>query len=72
MGFITKRGAQKQTMTRFQYDLAIIGAGSAGLTAARIAHSLGAHVHVIDKERIGGDCLAHGCIPSKSLLHASA
>lgn len=51
------------------YDLTIIGGGSGGLTAARIAASLGARVLLIEKTRPGGDCLYTGCIPSKSLLH---
>ncbi|GER86045.1 mercuric reductase [Dictyobacter vulcani] len=54
-----------------QYDLTIIGGGSAGLTAAQVAHSLGARVLLIDKERLGGDCLFSGCVPSKSLLHVA-
>jgi pyruvate/2-oxoglutarate dehydrogenase complex dihydrolipoamide dehydrogenase (E3) component len=49
-----------------QYDMTIIGGGSGGLTAARIAASLGANVLLIDKERLGGDCLHYGCVPSKS------
>jgi pyruvate/2-oxoglutarate dehydrogenase complex dihydrolipoamide dehydrogenase (E3) component len=53
------------------YDLTIIGGGSGGLTAARVAASLGARTLVIDKERLGGDCLYTGCVPSKSLLHAA-
>lgn len=57
-------------MTRTtDYDLTIIGGGSGGLTAARIASSLGARVLLIEKERLGGDCLYSGCVPSKSLLH---
>lgn len=58
-------------MTRTHYDLTIIGGGSAGLPAAQIAHSLGANVLLVDKERLGGDCLLHGCVPSKSLLHVA-
>jgi dihydrolipoamide dehydrogenase len=58
-------------MTRTQYDLTIIGGGSGGLTAARLAASLGAHVLLIDKERLGGDCLNYGCVPSKSLIHVA-
>ena len=58
-------------MTRTQYDMTIIGGGSGGLTAARIAASLGANVLLIDKEKLGGDCLHHGCVPSKSLLHVA-
>ena len=51
-------------MTRMQYDLTIIGGGSGGLTAARLATSLGANVLLIEKERLGGDCLHYGCVPS--------
>ena len=56
-------------MRHAQYDMTIIGGGSGGLTAARIAASLGANVLLIDKERLGGDCLHYGCVPSKSLIH---
>lgn len=58
-------------MTRMDYDLTILGGGSGGLTAARVAASLGARVLLIDKERLGGDCLYTGCVPSKSLIHAA-
>jgi NADPH-dependent 2,4-dienoyl-CoA reductase/sulfur reductase-like enzyme len=50
------------------YDLAIIGAGSAGLIAADFARKLGARVILLERERIGGDCTWTGCVPSKSLL----
>src|SRR5579864_2070612 len=53
------------------YDMTIIGGGSGGLTAARIAAALGANVLLIDKERLGGDCLNYGCVPSKSLIHVA-
>jgi pyruvate/2-oxoglutarate dehydrogenase complex dihydrolipoamide dehydrogenase (E3) component len=55
----------------FDYDLAIIGAGSAGLTAARLARFFAKRVALIDKERLGGDCLNYGCVPSKALIKAS-
>jgi pyruvate/2-oxoglutarate dehydrogenase complex dihydrolipoamide dehydrogenase (E3) component len=58
-------------MTHTQYDMTIIGGGSGGLTAARLATSLGANVLLIDKERLGGDCLNYGCVPSKSLIHVA-
>jgi pyruvate/2-oxoglutarate dehydrogenase complex dihydrolipoamide dehydrogenase (E3) component len=61
----------ESSMTSAQYDLTIIGAGSGGLTAARLAASLGANVLLIDKERLGGDCLNYGCVPSKSLIHVA-
>jgi dihydrolipoamide dehydrogenase len=54
-----------------KYDLTIIGGGSGGLTAARLAHALGAKVLLVDKERLGGDCLNYGCVPSKSLIHVA-
>src|SRR5947209_5547267 len=53
------------------YDMAIIGGGSGGLTAARVATALGANVLLVDKERLGGDCLTYGCVPSKSLIHVA-
>jgi pyruvate/2-oxoglutarate dehydrogenase complex dihydrolipoamide dehydrogenase (E3) component len=54
-----------------RYDLAIIGAGSGGLTAAGFAAKLGAKVVLIEKHRIGGDCTWTGCVPSKALLKAA-
>jgi len=53
---------------KFNYDLIIIGGGSAGLTAARLASSLGAKVCIVEKSDLGGDCLQYGCVPSKSLI----
>ncbi|MDQ2884601.1 MAG: NAD(P)/FAD-dependent oxidoreductase [Chloroflexota bacterium] len=58
-------------MARAHYDITIIGGGSGGLTAARAAQALGANSLLIDKERLGGDCLYYGCVPSKSLLHVA-
>ena len=54
-----------------EYDLAIIGAGSAGLTAARFAATLGRRVALIEADRVGGDCTWTGCVPSKALLQAA-
>ncbi|MBT3363342.1 MAG: FAD-dependent oxidoreductase [Chloroflexi bacterium] len=50
------------------YDLAIIGAGSAGLTAADFAIQIGMRVALLDNKHIGGDCTWSGCVPSKTLL----
>jgi pyruvate/2-oxoglutarate dehydrogenase complex dihydrolipoamide dehydrogenase (E3) component len=58
-------------MARYQYDVTVIGGGSGGLTAARLARALGARTALIDKERLGGDCLYYGCVPSKALIHAA-
>jgi len=52
-----------------EYDLVVIGAGSAGLTAASFAAKMGARVAMIEKHRLGGDCTWTGCVPSKTLLH---
>ena len=49
------------------YDVCIIGAGSAGLTAARFAARLGKRVALIEANRVGGDCTWTGCVPSKAL-----
>ena len=58
-------------MARYNYDIAVVGAGSAGLTAARLARWFGKRVVLIDKVRLGGDCLHYGCVPSKALIKAS-
>ncbi|MBN1485884.1 MAG: dihydrolipoyl dehydrogenase [Chloroflexia bacterium] len=50
------------------FDLAIIGAGPGGYVAAIRAAQLGARVALLEKERVGGVCLNHGCIPTKALL----
>jgi pyruvate/2-oxoglutarate dehydrogenase complex dihydrolipoamide dehydrogenase (E3) component len=55
-----------------EYDLVIIGGGSAGLVAASAGAQLNAKVALVEKEpRLGGDCLHYGCVPSKSLIHAA-
>ena len=55
-----------------QYDLAIVGAGAAGLIAADFALRLGVRVVMLEKDRIGGDCTGTGCVPSKSLLRVAS
>ena len=54
-----------------QYDLAIVGAGSAGFSAAITAAELGAHVALIGHGTIGGTCVNTGCVPSKNLIRAA-
>ncbi len=51
-----------------QYDLAILGAGSAGLVAAATACGMGARVLLVENKKMGGDCLNYGCVPSKAFL----
>ena len=53
------------------YDLIVIGAGSAGLTAARFARQLGLSAALVERSRVGGDCTWTGCVPSKALLKAA-
>src|SRR5204862_6468643 len=53
------------------YDLVIIGFGSAGMTAAEFAASLDLKVAVVERNRVGGDCLWTGCVPSKALLSSA-
>lgn len=52
----------------YNFHLVFIGAGSAGLVAASGAAKLGAKVALIEREKMGGDCLNAGCFPSKSFL----
>jgi len=52
-------------------DLCIIGAGSGGLSVAAMASQLGARCVLIERARMGGDCLNYGCVPSKALLAAA-
>ena len=56
---------------RFDNNLVVIGAGSAGLVAALIAATVKAKVTLIERHRMGGDCLHTGCVPSKSLLRSA-
>ena len=55
----------------FDYDIVVIGAGSAGLVASYIAAALKSRVALIERDRMGGDCLNTGCVPSKALIRAS-
>ena len=50
------------------YDLIIVGMGSAGLVAAEFAATLDLRIAAVERDRVGGDCLWTGCVPSKALL----
>lgn len=52
-------------------DLCVIGAGSGGLSVAAAAASFGEKVVLVEKHKMGGDCLNYGCVPSKALLAAA-
>ncbi len=53
------------------WDLLVVGGGTAGLVAAKTAAGFGASVLMVERDRIGGDCLWTGCVPSKALLSAA-
>ena len=58
-------------MSEFDYDLFVIGGGSGGVRAARIAAGHGAKVAIAEEYRFGGTCVIRGCVPKKLLVYAS-
>jgi len=56
---------------QFDYNLIVIGAGAAGLVSSYIAAAVKAKVLLIEKHKMGGDCLNTGCVPSKSLIQST-
>lgn len=58
-------------MSKFEYDLFVIGAGSGGVRAARMSASLGARVAVAEDRYLGGTCVNVGCVPKKLFVYAS-
>jgi glutathione reductase (NADPH) len=60
-----------QRMADHDVDLFVIGAGSGGVRAARIAASYGARVMIAEEYRVGGTCVIRGCVPKKLLVYAS-
>jgi len=58
-------------MADFDFDLLVIGAGSGGVRAARIAASHGAKVAICEESRVGGTCVIRGCVPKKLLAYAA-
>ncbi len=58
-------------MTKYDYDLFTIGAGSGGVRASRLASMYGAKVGVAEEYRVGGTCVIRGCVPKKLLVYAS-
>ena len=58
-------------MAKYDYDLFVIGAGSGGVRAARIAAMTGAKVAVAEEYRVGGTCVIRGCVPKKLMVYAS-
>lgn len=74
MKVIKRRRALKgwKKPQRFDRNLVVIGAGSGGLVAALIAATVKAKVSLIERDRMGGDCLNTGCVPSKALIRSAA
>ncbi len=58
-------------MTTYDHDLFVIGAGSGGVRAARIASGHGARVAIAEEYRVGGTCVIRGCVPKKLLVYGS-
>jgi glutathione reductase (NADPH) len=58
-------------VAQYDYDLFVIGAGSGGVRAARLAAELGAKVGIAEQYRIGGTCVIRGCVPKKLLVYGS-
>lgn len=58
-------------MSKFDYDLFVIGGGSGGVRAARIAATYGARVAITEEYRYGGTCVIRGCVPKKLFVYAS-
>ena len=56
---------------QYDYDLFVIGAGSGGVRASRVAASYGARVAVAEEHRVGGTCVIRGCVPKKLLVYGS-
>ena len=58
-------------MAEYDVDLFVVGAGSGGVRAARIASEHGANVMIAEEDRVGGTCVIRGCVPKKLLVYAS-
>ncbi len=58
-------------LPKYDYNLVVIGAGSAGLVSSYIASAIKAKVALIERHKMGGDCLNTGCVPSKALIRAA-
>jgi glutathione reductase (NADPH) len=58
-------------MSKYDYDLFIIGGGSGGVRASRMAAQTGARVAIAEEYGFGGTCVIRGCIPKKLLVYAS-
>jgi pyruvate/2-oxoglutarate dehydrogenase complex dihydrolipoamide dehydrogenase (E3) component/uncharacterized membrane protein YdjX (TVP38/TMEM64 family) len=73
VGYLQRRRALAgwQRPESFDTNLLVIGAGSAGLVASLIAATVKARVTLVERDRMGGDCLNTGCVPSKALIRSA-
>jgi glutathione reductase (NADPH) len=58
-------------LIRYDYDLFVIGAGSGGVRAARVAAECGARVAIAEEDKVGGTCVLRGCVPKKLFVHSA-
>ena len=58
-------------MSEFEFDFFVIGGGSGGVRAARVAAGFGARVAIAESSRYGGTCVIRGCVPKKLLVQAA-
>jgi glutathione reductase (NADPH) len=58
-------------MTKYDYDLFVIGAGSGGVRAARVSAAHGARVAIAEEHKVGGTCVIRGCVPKKLLVYGA-
>jgi len=58
-------------MAKYEANIVVIGGGSAGLVSALIAAAVKAKVILVERHKMGGDCLNTGCVPSKALLRSA-
>ena len=63
--------AWRQQLANYDYDLFVIGGGSGGVRAARVAAQTGAKVGLAEADRYGGTCVIRGCVPKKLMVFAS-
>ena len=73
LAFIQRQRAYQgwQKPKRFDRNVVVIGAGAAGLVSSYIAAAVKAKVTLVEKSKMGGDCLNYGCVPSKALIKAA-
>lgn len=69
--WMIERGRMKESMMSFDVDLFVIGGGSGGVRAARVAAAGGARVALAEEYRMGGTCVIRGCVPKKLMVYAS-